>query len=309
MNTLWGAMRSLGQSCQAAVDHVSILGLRSLSLGILGLGSLGVSGVLHGCAIVQPPSAAAEAERIMVRAINLVPNSPPLSLSLADEANLGVVTYGEVSDYVRLPGGRYDVSVWAPEVNAMPLLASLSASGLALSSVNWMSVFDDNAVPQATLSQFWADLSASGSFSILAVDEVSRVSSIVLKDGQRPVFDRALVRFVHAVPDGPPLQWVDTSPNPARVDGTVVESLAFGGVSNYVELQPGFQSLLLKTATVEPGLWTDRITISNGGQDLTRFNFDVRANRVYTVFITGLLRGSPSLDVVLTDDTDVSLVF
>lgn len=287
-----------------------------LSVGVVGGGlATGLLGLLGGCAVVQPPSAAAEGERVMLRMINISPNSPPLSLGIGDNLQLSSVFFGDIGDYVRLPGGRYEIDILASQ-SSQPLLAADPDLAVPL-------LTPSESLSRIPVSSFWADLSSEGSFSILAVDEVSRISAIILRDGQRPVFDKALVRFVHAVPDAPPLKWIDLSPSRIQPNGVVIESMTFGSVSNYIELEPGFQSLLLQEATQEPGSlfgsgFPDSLASSSGSSisdsfasssrpELSRFNFDVRANRVYTVFVTGLLRGSPALDIVLSDETDVTI--
>ena len=285
------------------------------SVGVIwgGLAS-GLLGLLGGCAVVQPPSAASEGERIMLRMINIAPNSPPLSLGIGDELQLSSVFFGDIGDYVRLPGGRYEIDILA-SLSPQPLLAADPDLTMPL-------LTPSDSLSRIPINSFWADLSSEGSFSILAVDEVSRISAIILRDGQRPVFDKALVRFVHAVPDAPPLKWIDLSPSRIQPNGVVIESMAFGSVSNYMELAPGFQSLLLQKATQDPGSpfgsgLPDSFaslsgsepsdSLASSGPEVSRFDFDVRANRVYTVFVTGLLRGSPSLDIVLSDETDVTI--
>lgn len=279
-----------------------------LGVGFLACG-LSLGGVLGGCSVVQPPSAAAEAERISLRIINVSPNSPPLSVGVGESFQLGSVMFGGIGEYARLPGGRYEIDILAPH-SPRPMVAMDPASGVQV-------LAPAESAERIPVNSFWADLTTEGSFTILAVDEVSRISAIILRDGQRPVFDRALVRFVHAVPDAPTLKWVDASPNPSQAEGVVIESMAFGSVSNYVELQPGFQSLSLQAATQNPipssadlpGSFSVESGIrqpTSPGQEFSRFNFDVRPNRVYTVFVTGLLRGSPGLDIVLSDETDVN---
>ncbi len=216
-----------------------------------------------------------------------------------------------IGEYARLPGGRYEIDILAPH-SPRPMVAMDPASGVQV-------LAPAESTDRIPVNSFWADLTTEGSFTVLAVDEVSRISAIILRDGQRPVFDRALVRFVHAVPDAPALKWVDASPSPNQAEGVVIESMAFGSVSNYVELEPGFQSLSLQAATQDPIFPTPSSDLSGSfssgsgirqptspGQEFSRFNFDVRPNRVYTVFVTGLLRGSPGLDIVLSDETDVN---
>jgi hypothetical protein len=81
-----------------------------------------------------------------------------------------------VSEYTRLPTGEYDILLLAtPETS--------SASQVVAKTV--------------------ANFRGGGVFSVVAADEPNRVTALVLEDNINPLFDQALVRFVHAAPTRP----------------------------------------------------------------------------------------------------------
>jgi pimeloyl-ACP methyl ester carboxylesterase len=166
------------------------------------------------------------------------------------------VAYGLVSEYTRLPTGEYDILLLAtPETS--------SSSQVVAKTV--------------------ANFRGGGVFSVVAADEPNRVTALVLEDNINPLFDQALVRFVHAAPDAPPLQWQGER---GRV---LIPQLAFGQASTFQAMRPGFTQV--QVFTVAPRI------------PLQRFDLQLEAGKVYTLYVAGLLRSNPSLSGVLAEET------
>jgi hypothetical protein len=209
--------------------------------------------LLSGCAI---PIAAAGVAEVQVRLVHVAPNTPPLDLEVRGVKVARSVAYGLVSEYTRLPTGEYDILLLATPVTS-------SASQVVAKTV--------------------ANFRGGGVFSVVAADESNRVTALVLEDNISPLFDQALVRFVHAAPDAPPLQWQGER---GRV---LIPQLAFGQASTFQVMRPGFTQV--QVFTVAPRI------------PLQRFDLQLEAGKVYTLYVAGLLRSNPSLSGVLAEET------
>ncbi|MDX2271156.1 MAG: DUF4397 domain-containing protein [Cyanobacteriota bacterium] len=242
--------------------------------GLLLLGGL-ISGGLSSCS-ASSPSAAAEIDQVNVRLVHVSPNTKGVGLMAGDSTVLETHSYGQISTYVALPAGEYDLNLFSP---------------------NW-ALSDEFQFGRSILTDTLADLEADGVFSVVAIDEVSRLTAIVLNDDVQPLFGQALVRFVHAVPDAPALEW--------QVDQeVVVGELVFGEASDYQAVDPGFLTLNLREtlpASPEEAAETPTLQPMRTDSPLKSIDLELAAGKVYTIYTTGLLRGSPSLDVVVGED-------
>ncbi|MFS8867149.1 DUF4397 domain-containing protein [Synechococcus sp. H65.1] len=234
-------------------------------------GSLG-TGLLAGCAI---PIASAEVAEVQVRLVHVAPNAPRIDLEVGGVRAAQGVAYGAVSEYVRMPAGEYDIVLFStPENPGQPASSK-------------------DSVARTVAARTVANLRGGGVFSVVAADEPNRVTVLVLEDNINPLFDQALVRFVHATPDAPPLQWQGEQ---GRV---LIPQLAFGQVSTFQAMRPGFTQIQVATAPS-----------ASGGQmspsrsiPLQRFDLQLEAGKVYTLYVAGLLRSNPSLSGVLAEET------
>ncbi len=233
-----------------------------LLLGLLGLSSCSVSS----------PSASTETDEIELRMVHASPNSPPLSLVVGGVTFPGV-EYGNQSSYERILTGTYDLAFQAGSRGLDQLIPANSQVGSTV-----------------------IDFPERGNFTVVAVDEPSRVTALILEDRQPPEFGMATVRFVHAVPDAPALAWENTDTS------SVVAGLEFGQVSNYVALDPGFTTLLLTTPSDEVTAFTDPVA----GTVLDEFDLELDAGKVYSLVVTGLLRGDPGLQLILSEEDQAS---
>lgn len=234
-----------------------------VALGVAGTAFL--PGLVSGCALPMP-SASAEVSEIQVRLVHVAPNAPRIDLEVGGVRAAQQVAYGSVSDYVRLPAGEYDIILSAtPE------------------KTDWNQPSRANVAAKTV-----ANLRGGGVFSIVATDEPNRMTALVLEDTITPLFDRALVRFVHAAPDAPPLQWR------GERDQVLLPRLAFGEVSTFQAMRPGFTQIQVGPAPSTPG---------GGSPVLQRFDLQLEAGKVYTLYVAGLLRSKPGLELVLAEET------
>ncbi len=228
-------------------------------------------GLLSGCAIPMP-SASAEVSEIQVRLVHVAPNTPRIDLEVGGVRAAQYVAYGSVSEYVRMPAGEYDIILSAtPEKIDLnqPLRSDVAAKTVA-------------------------SLRGGGVFSVVATDEPNRMTALVLEDNINPLFDQALVRFVHAAPDAPALQWR------GEQERVLLPRLAFGEVSTFQAMRPGFTQIQVAVA---PSTTTGVQSVSSSTIPLQRFDLQLEAGKVYTLYVAGLLRSKPGLDLVLAEET------
>ena len=251
----------------------SVSGAAALLIGVGG-----VVGSLSGCS-VSPPSAAAETDEVYVRMLHASPGSSTLGV-LAGEGAEGIgstLYFGMLTSYERMAAGQYDLGI------------SLQTPGLGNDSFS-----DIDLVATA-----YADLSQQEYYTIMAVGMPSRVSVVVLNDDQIPAFDRASVRFVHVVPDIPMVQWTDA------LEEIYVPLLEYGQASDYVEFDPGFNTLELREISFPESEVPETDELATGelqlGRLLESYDLEFRAGKVYTVYLTGLLRGEPELEVLVAE--------
>lgn len=259
-----------------AMRH-SVLGAAAL---LIGAGAVASS--LSGCSI-SPPSAAAETEEIYVRMLHAVPGAPALGVLAGDGAEglSSTLYFGMLSSYRKMQSGYYDLGI-----------------------SQWNRGFGEEALSDLDLvAKEYVDLSQREFFTVMAVGTPSRISVVVLTDDQPPLFDQALVRFVHIMPDVTAVQWTEPE------EDIYVPSLEYGESSGYVPIAPGFSSFELReisfpesevpveseAAEVVPPEEIQR------GRLLETYDIDLRPGRVYTIFSTGLLRGEPQLEVMVAE--------
>ncbi len=244
--------------------------LKSRAMGLAAGAGL-MMGSLVGCS-VEPPSTTTESDEVNLRMINASPNSPPMSLVLGGTTTISRLPFRQISSYITAETGQYDIG--------------FEATGRAL----------DQLIPAGTVvGEVFADFSEGGTFTVVAIDEASRVKTLLLPENQVPQFDKAMVRFVNAVPDSNLLEWIDG-------DGEVVgPATPFGEASEYVAFNPGFLGLALREGVVQDGAATgDRFW---NGSVLEQDDVDLELTGVYTMYTIGLLRGSPDLEFILVEET------
>jgi hypothetical protein len=118
------------------------------------------------------------------------------------------------------------------------------------------------------------DLSSGGNFSVFAIDEVSKITALVVEDDLTPpASGNAHVRFIHLSPDAPAVDITLT-------DGTVVfGNRAFKEFTQFTPLAAGTYDLQVRVAgTTTVALELAGITLEEG--------------TIYTVFAKGFLNGA-----------------
>ncbi|MEN9224569.1 MAG: DUF4397 domain-containing protein [Thermostichus sp. DRC_bins_24] len=227
-------------------------------------------GFLSGCAIPMP-SASAGVSEVQVRLVHVAPNTPWIDLEVGGVKVAQYVAYGSVSEYVRMPAGEYDIVLSSTPEKIDP----------------------NRPLPSDIAARTVASLRGGGVFSVVATDEPNRMTALVLEDNINPLFDQALVRFVHAAPDAPALQWK------GEQEQVLLPQLAFGQVSTFQTMRPGFTQIQVAVAPST----TAGVQSVSSSIPLQRFDLHLEAGKVYTLYVAGLLRSRPGLDLVLAEET------
>ncbi len=150
-----------------------------------------------------------------VRAAHLSPDAPNVDIYIDDDPVLEDVPYRDVSEYLELDAGMYDVMI--------------TAAG------------DDEAVFDEELEI------GDGDYTIAALGELADVNQpfepAVLEDDLSDPGEQARVRLVHASPDAPA---VDVTTDDGET--VLVEDAAFGDAAAF-EVDPGEYTLEVRGAT------------------------------------------------------------
>lgn len=242
---------------------------------LLGVGAL-ASG-LSGCSI-SPPSAAAETEEIYVRLFHIAPLTQSMSLIAGEEKEGGfssTLNFRMLTPYRMMTAGQYEVGV---------ALQNRGVGNSALSNLD-------------LAAASYVNLSGGKYFTVLAMGEPSRMSVEVLADDYPARFDSAGVRFVHGVPDIDRIQWTSAQT-------LLVPSLGYEQASSYVWLDPGFHTLQLREVNFPEEIPREAETADPEplqlGRLLDEYHLEFGAGELYTIYTTGLSRGEPEMDIVMT---------
>ncbi|MEZ4494236.1 MAG: DUF4397 domain-containing protein [Dehalococcoidia bacterium] len=161
---------------------------------------------------VESASAADEAR---VRVLHASPDAPAVDVYINGAEAISDLAYPNVTDYVPLSAGSYEVAVYAAAANGTgtPVIA-------------------------ATL-----DLTASTDYTVAAVGQLAAIEPLVLVDNNAlPALGQAHLRFVHTSPNAPA---VDIA---AAGAGVVVPNAAFKDASGYLPLSAGSYDLSVLAA-------------------------------------------------------------
>ena len=160
-------------------------------------------------AIASPVAAADDA---MVRVLHASPDAPAVDVYVDGNkvgAPLEGLEFGDLSTYVSLPAGTYDLKVCATaDETVCPIVA------------------DDVA------------LTAGSRYTIAATNVLASIEAQIITDEPAPVAGKAKVRVVHFSADTPAVD-VLTQDGAA----TVVENLAYPDATGYLALDPGSYDL------------------------------------------------------------------
>lgn len=178
-----------------------------------------------------------------VVAIHASPDAPAVDLLLDNAVVATNLSFQENTGYLAAPAGTRNVKVRVNGGSAVVIDANLT-------------------------------IAAKTSYSVFAVDSVSKISPLVLTDDlTAPAAGKGHVRFVHLSPNAPP---VDI----ALVGGSVVfANISFKGNTPFTPLNTGTYNLEVRAAgTSNVVLTLPPVTVGEGG--------------IYTIFAKGFLNGT-----------------
>ena len=179
------------------------------------------------------PAFAQGADQAQVRVAHLAPDAPNVDVYVNGDPVLTDVPYTTVSEYLSLPAGTQQVTVYATGDTTSPVL--------------------DTPV----------ELAAGGAYTVAAVGLVAdgSLSAQVYEDDLRsPASGNAKVRVVHASPDAGP---VDVVP---RGGQALVAGLTFPEASPYAQVPAGTYTLDVNAAgTNQTALTVPDATLAAGG--------------------------------------------
>ena len=162
--------------------------------------------------LVMVAGPVAAADDAMVRVLHASPDAPAVDVYV-DGAKVGDplagLEFGDLSTYVALPAGTYDLKVCAA---ADATVCPIVANGVALA--------------------------AGTSYTIAATNDLSSIEAQIITDAPAPVAGMTQVRVVHFSADTPAID-VLTQDGSAKV----VENLAYPDATDYLTLDPGSYDL------------------------------------------------------------------
>lgn len=178
------------------------------------------------------PALAQGAEDAHVRVAHLAPDAPNVDVYVNGEPALTNVPYTTVSDYLPLPAGTQQVTVYATGDTTTPVI--------------------DAPV----------EVAAGGAYTVAAVGLVadgSLTAQIYEDDLRSPADGNAKVRVVHASPDAGPVDVVPAGGEP------LVAGLEFPNASPYAEVPEGTYTLDVNaTGTNQTALTVPDVALASG---------------------------------------------
>ena len=182
-------------------------------------------------ALVAP--AFAQGGEAQVRVAHLAPDAPNVDVYVNGEPVLTDVAYTTISDYLPLPAGTQQVTVYASGDTSTPVI--------------------DTPV----------EVAAGGAYTIAAVGLVaddSLTAQVYEDDLRAPSAGNAKVRVVHASPDAGPVDVVPRGGDP------LVEGLTFPDATPYVEVPEGTYTLDVNPAgSTDTVLTVPDVALADGG--------------------------------------------
>jgi hypothetical protein len=179
------------------------------------------------------PAFAQGADQAQVRVAHLAPDAPNVDVYVNGDPVLTDVPYTTVSEYLSLPAGTQQVTVYATGDTTSPVI--------------------DTPV----------ELAAGGAYTVAAVGLVadgSLTAQVYEDDLRSPASGNAKVRVVHASPDAGP---VDVVP---RGGQALVAGLTFPEASPYAQVPAGTYTLDVNAAgTNQTALTVPDATLASGG--------------------------------------------
>ncbi len=181
--------------------------------------------------VVIPASAADESK---VRVLHASPDAPAVDVYL-DGAKVDAlvnVPFGAISDYLSIPAGSHQVTVYATGTTSSPVI--------------------DANLP----------FDAGVSYTIAATNALASIEAQRIVDDASPSTDGAQIRVVHFSADTPA---VDVAPDGAPAADAMVKNLAYPDATDYLAVPAGAYDLEVRpTGTTTVALQLDPITVEAG---------------------------------------------
>jgi len=190
-------------------------------------------GLALAMALAMAAPAIAQSGEAQVRVAHLAPDAPNVDVYVDGEPVLTDVAYTTISDYLPLPAGTHQVTVYATGDTSSPVID----------------------VP--------VEVAAGGAYTIAAVGLVadgSLTAEVYEDDLRSPATGNAKVRVVHASPDAGPVDVVPRGGDP------LVEGLTFPNATPYAEVPEGTYTLDVNPAgTNDTVLTVPDAALADGG--------------------------------------------
>ncbi len=195
-------------------------------------GLLGTAVALAATVAVPFATAAQDDATAKVRVGHFSPDAPAVDVYAGDDAILTDVEFGDLSDYLEVPGGTYSIAVVA--AGADP------ADGAVIGPVD-------------------LDFAAGTMTTVAATNTLENIEAQVLADDPTPSGDTAQVRVVHFSADAPA---VDIAPDGGDA---LITDLAYPNATEYNNLPGGKYDLEIRAAGTEDVAFDiPEITLTDG---------------------------------------------
>lgn len=241
------------------------------SIGLLVLAGLLVVGASFAVA-GQVATDAQSQDDSYLRVAHASPDAPAVDVYVDNESTLTNVSFGDVSDYLTLAAGTYNVTI---------------------------TVADD---PEAVVFDGNVSLEAREAYTVAATGEVSEDADtsfepvVFSDDALTPDENTSAVSVVHLSPDAPTVD--------ITVEGTnltVADNVSYQNASEYVNVPAGEYTLEVRQATA-----------ANNGTVVTTIPVTLEGGEVYSAYAVGYLAPDEApadtpFEVLLTPDASKSI--
>jgi hypothetical protein len=148
-----------------------------------------------------------------VRIIHTVPDAPNVDIYANDKLLLSNLAYGDYTDYLAIPEGRYNISLYVAGTKDTPVLSNML-------TVNKNSIL-----------------------TVAAIGTLSDIGLLAISDADVPqMAGKAMIRFLHLSPNAPAVDI--TFP-----DGTVIfGNVSFKHITSYIDVTPIDYTLQVRVA-------------------------------------------------------------
>lgn len=148
-----------------------------------------------------------------VRVLHAVPDAPNVDIYANENLIASDLAFGEYTDYIPVPEGTYEVSLYVAGTEDSPVIANMLT--LAPNSI----------------------------VTVAAVDTLDNISFLAITDSNLPIDqEQTMIRFAHLSPDAPAVDI--TLP-----DGTVLlGDVSFKQLTPYIEVPPNTYTLEVRVA-------------------------------------------------------------